>query len=192
MSTPPYGPPAQQYPYGQQPGGGYPPPGFAVPGYGAPAPGYGPPIASMGQRLGARVLDWVFLGVPLATVYVLLILWLASTVEETGEPGPGPVVGLLVFVGIASIGAVAYEVSLIAVRGATLGKQIVGIRVLREQDGQPPGWGSSVLRWVIPYAGAAVCGIGQLVVYLSPFFDDSGRRQGWHDKIAKTLVVRTK
>jgi uncharacterized RDD family membrane protein YckC len=28
------------------------------------------------------------------------------------------------------------------------------------------------------------------VVYLSPFFDSSGRRQGWHDMAAKTVVIR--
>jgi len=37
-----------------------------------------------------------------------------------------------------------------------------------------------------------VCGIGALLVYLSPFFDNTMRFQGWHDKFAETVVISTK
>ncbi|HEX2705627.1 MAG TPA: RDD family protein, partial [Candidatus Lustribacter sp.] len=68
---------------------------------------------------------------------------------------------------------------------------VMNVKVLRSQDGQLPGFGPSFMRWLIPAAANAVCGLG-IVVYLSPLFDNSGRVQGWHDKAANTLVVSTK
>ena len=65
-------------------------------------------------------------------------------------------------------------------------------KVVREQDGGLPGWGQSALRWLIPQVAGLVCGLVTLLVYLSPFFDNTGRQQGWHDKVAKTLVVNSK
>jgi uncharacterized RDD family membrane protein YckC len=32
--------------------------------------------------------------------------------------------------------------------------------------------------------------LGQLLIYLSPFLDSTGKRQGWHDKLAKTIVIK--
>ncbi len=34
-----------------------------------------------------------------------------------------------------------------------------------------------------------MCGIGALLVYISPFFDNTMRFQGWHDKFAETVVI---
>lgn len=31
---------------------------------------------------------------------------------------------------------------------------------------------------------------GGLAVYLSPFLDKTDRRQGWHDKVALTVVMK--
>src|SRR5690606_329790 len=45
------------------------------------------------------------------------------------------------------------------------------------------------LRALVVAAGTLVAGVGQLVVLASPLFDASGRRQGWHDKAARALVV---
>ena len=69
---------------------------------------------------------------------------------------------------------------------------MVGIKVVRADDGGIRGWGKSIGRWMvlvlpslIPIGGFLLV----LLVYLSPTFDD--RRQGWHDKAAATVVVRS-
>lgn len=192
----PYGQPA---PYGQQP--------YGQPSYGGPG-GYsnspipaGVQFASMPRRLGARVLDAVIVGVVLIALGALIFGIFASgggldnlEVDENGELTNGEGAFLAAYFGwlaLAGVISLGYEIVLIALRGATFGKQILGVKVVREQDGQVPGWGGSLLRWVIPFAGSFACGIGQIVVYLSPFFDNSGRNQGWHDKVAKTVVIRT-
>jgi uncharacterized RDD family membrane protein YckC len=151
----------------------------------------------MGARFVARLIDGVLIGV-VATVLAFLLIGGAATQVTTDANGQvtsgvgalvGAIIGLTVILIVLGL---FYEIGLIALRGATFGKQLMGVRVVRELDGQVPGWGPAVLRWLIPQLGGLVCGIGQFVVWLSPFFDNTGRNQGWHDKVAKTLVVSSR
>ncbi|MER5443742.1 RDD family protein [Streptomyces sp. NPDC002790] len=200
----PYGPPPPQagpY-YGGQNPYGVPPQGYGHP-Y-PPAPTGVPPIASMGRRLAARVID----GVPLTILNMVLMApsmsdyfhalgacdssdtaAFSSCVQEAA----GDFYSGIVPVALAMTAVVfLYEWLMISLVGATLGKLAVGLRVLKAENGAKPGLTSGFLRWVIPMVGAFACGIGMLVVYLSPFWDKSGRKQGWHDKVAGTVVVHTK
>jgi uncharacterized RDD family membrane protein YckC len=174
--------------------GGHPPPyGAGQPGYGSPQPRF----ASMGSRFVARLIDAVLLGV-VGTVLGFVLVGGAATqleADANGEitGGGGAFAGALIgYVTIVIVAGLFYEIGLIALRGATLGKQLMGVKVVRELDGQVPGWGPAVLRWLIPQLGGLVCGIGGIVVLLSPFFDSTGRFQGWHDKVAKTFVIATR
>lgn len=207
--------PPQQPGYGQQPPGyGYPqaPQGVPQQGYGYPQqpgypqpPGYpggaGPRVASMGRRFGARLIDGLILGV-IYTIFA--VAGVAGSLGAANDCDPnavdyntcindagsdfaatfGAVIGVL---GIASL---LYEWLMTGLVGATLGKLAVGIRVVKADTGQKPGLGSAFIRWIIPMVGSIACGIGQLLVYLSPFWDKSGRQQGWHDKAASTMVVQ--
>ncbi len=181
-APPPPPPPPPQGPYGGPPYGGPPyggppqgPYGGQPPGYGAPM--QGPVFADMGRRLGARAID---VGLYLV-VYIIFAVLLGSGRSSGGSLAVGLLMTVLMF---------GYEAGMVATRGGTLGKQLLGIKVVREADGQLPGWGPGVLRWLIQWVGSLVCGIGLLVVWLSPFFDGTKRFQGWHDKVAKTFVVR--
>jgi uncharacterized RDD family membrane protein YckC len=220
-AAPPYGappsgpqyaaPPAGQ-PYGaptSDPQFGYPPPGqpygyppaaatpYGQPGYGAPVYAGTAGLATMGKRFAARLIDMVIAGVVVGLLALLLIGTAATQVQTdpvTGQVtsgGAGLAGAIFGLIAIATAFGLFYEVGLIALRGATPGKQIMKIKVVREADGQVPGWGPAVLRWLIPQVGGLVCGIGQYVVYLSPFWDNTQRLQGWHDKVAKTLVINT-
>jgi uncharacterized RDD family membrane protein YckC len=202
---PPYG---QQPPYGQPQPPVYGEPGFGQQPFGQPPP-YQPPyssrpaipagveFASMGRRFGARVIDWVIMTVVLIVLGAIIFGATAAGGgfdnydSQTGNgAGAALAVAYFGFLFLVFVVTVGYEFVLIAVRGQTLGKQAVGIKVVREVDGQPPGWLASFLRMLIVFAGTVVCGVGQYLVYLSPFFDSSGRSQGWHDKGAKTVVIK--
>jgi uncharacterized RDD family membrane protein YckC len=178
----------------EPPGGGYDAPEG---GYGQPGPGYGQPagdstalpagvqVATMGQRLLAKLVD-IAIGI-VATVVVGLIFGGGSLMpEEAGQlsVNPGATLVTLLVWG-------AYEVTLIAQRGQTVGKQVVGIKVLREVDGAIPGWGPAGLRWLIQVVGYVLCLLPLFVVWLSPLFDKSGKQQGWHDKVARTVVIKS-
>ena len=68
--------------------------------------------------------------------------------------------------------------------GQTPGKMLLKLRVV-QPSGEPIGFGTAFLRWVGYIISSAVVLIGFLWVV----FDR--KRQGWHDKIAGTVVVRT-
>ena len=66
--------------------------------------------------------------------------------------------------------------------GQTPGKRLLGLRVVQE-TGEPIGLGTAFLRWV----GYIVSGIPMLMGFLWAGADR--RKQGWHDKIAGTVVI---
>ena len=78
--------------------------------------------------------------------------------------------------------------------GQTLGKQIVSIRVTRD-NGQPFDLGSAMVREVVVKSllfgvvGSFFAGIPTLVDYLWPLWDDQNR--ALHDMVVSTHVMRT-
>ncbi|MEO8935737.1 MAG: RDD family protein [Burkholderiaceae bacterium] len=69
-------------------------------------------------------------------------------------------------------------------RQATPGKMMFGARIVDAKTGADPGTGQLLLRYAGYYVSAIVFGLGFIWVA----FD--ARKQGWHDKIAGTVVVR--
>ncbi|MEW6333295.1 MAG: RDD family protein [Thermodesulfobacteriota bacterium] len=67
--------------------------------------------------------------------------------------------------------------------GQTPGKMLLGLRVI-QASGEKMNFGVAFLRWV----GYLISGPAFLLGFIWIAFD--GRKQGWHDKIAATLVIR--
>ncbi|MBB4983522.1 RDD family protein [Streptomyces nymphaeiformis] len=211
----PQGVPQQGYGYPQQPGapGAYPQaPGTiqANNGY-INVHGLGTvQVASMGLRFAARLIDGVAIGILywiLSAIGVAGAVGAAKSVEDCTAMDPASsayqtclndqaeaVGGIFAaFFGVLlllSIATMLYEWLMIALVGATLGKMALGLRVVKENTGGKPGLGGGFIRWIIPTLGSIVCGIGLLLVYLSPFFDSTGKTQGWHDRAAGTVVIK--
>jgi len=68
--------------------------------------------------------------------------------------------------------------------GRTPGKRLLGLKVI-QVSGEPLTLRVAFLRWVGSLVSHLVLCIGYLWVAFDP------RKQGWHDKIAATLVIRT-
>ena len=68
--------------------------------------------------------------------------------------------------------------------GGTLGMKIFKLRVADANTGQPIGFGRAVLRFIGFIISAIPCDIG--LIWAA--FDS--RKQGWHDKIAGTVVLQ--
>jgi uncharacterized RDD family membrane protein YckC len=69
--------------------------------------------------------------------------------------------------------------------GATPGKIALGIRVVDAASGGPPGLGRLALRFLGYFVSA-------FPLYLGFFWAAIDRRkQGWHDKIARTIVINS-
>jgi uncharacterized RDD family membrane protein YckC len=222
---PGYGAPQPGYGAPQQPGYGAPQqPGYGAPqqpGYGAPQPGgypppqqyggYGQPpggtygctgglqTASMGMRLLARIIDGLIVGCPAGIVLGIVGAAMASSAASSGTaPSAGfSIVTQLLYTVVIFGVYYAYEALMLGAKGQTLGKMMLGLKVVDAQTGQVGGFGPAAIRAaVLPLPGIVPCGIGalwNLVCALSPFFDSSsGMQQGFHDKAAKTRVISTK
>jgi uncharacterized RDD family membrane protein YckC len=95
------------------------------------------------------------------------------------------------FVAVVFVLHGVYVVAPTARWGRTLGKLIVGVRVVMQNDGRLPGWRESLQRWFlpaiawfIPYVGWAVSIGLRATLVLDPL------RRGVHDRMAGTIVVR--
>ena len=135
-------------------------------------------LAGAGARLGARLLDGLIM-------IVAAMIWFVPAWILSGVGSDAAVV--VIWLGLLVGGGIAYEVGLIATKGQTLGKQAVGIKVVRVDNGQAPGSGPSLKRWGLP-ALFGLLGVS-LLCYLSLLWGDN--RQGWHDKVAGTYVIKT-
>jgi uncharacterized RDD family membrane protein YckC len=215
----PQQPPQQPYGYPQQPqqpqpGYGYPP--GMPPGTVQATNGYinlhhlGPvELATMGYRFLARLIDGLLLGLLFGILSFaggLGALGIVSSVEDCGsdygspdyqscvnsnaEAGFGAFGTMLAMVLVWSVFLLLYEWVMISFKGATVGKMVLGLKVVRESTGELPGAGAGFIRYIIPVVGSFLCYIGMALVYLSPFFDNSGKLQGWHDRAAGTVVIK--
>ena len=152
-------------------------------------------LASPGSRLGARLIDFVIIGVAGLILFVVLGALVAVTVSgdstATDEEAAAVVLGFLLAAAGFAVAGAAYEVTMIALKGQTLGKMATSIKVVRADDGLAPGWGKSIGRWIIPVVFVFIPVVGwllSLLVYVSLTWDRA--RQGWHDKAAATLVIK--
>jgi len=188
-APPPPQPPAS--PVAPQPGPGWAAggPTWAPPKPTGPAPGV--VYASAGARLGAFIIDWLLVSLVVGGAVALLGFLTALTVVSTAATrSPGAFFAFFAFFPLLILGLYAVQGAYFAVSwyrgGATPGMRVVGIRVVRSVDGGPLTKQQAVLRTVGYWVSSAVMYLGFIWILI----DD--RRQGWHDKIADTLVVEAR
>ncbi|MEV0249995.1 RDD family protein [Nocardia sp. NPDC050712] len=178
----PYG---QQQQYAQQPYGQDPyaqqPPQYGQPyGQGYTYAGTGTP-ADLGVRIGARVIDTLIVLIPVNIIM--------SVIYGSGSG---------FFVGVSVLGSIAltlYFVLMETQQGTTLGKKLLGLRVLGP-GGAPKVTAEQSLKrnlyailYVVPCIGQ-IAAIG-LVIYMMITTSQDPNKQGWHDKFAGgTQVVK--
>jgi uncharacterized RDD family membrane protein YckC len=80
------------------------------------------------------------------------------------------------------ITSMAYYVGFWAKSGQTVGKDLMGIKVVRK-DGQPPGWVWAFVRYIGYIISGVVLSLGFIWILVDK------KRQGWHDKIAGTYAI---
>lgn len=177
---------------------------------GTPRP-HGLPLASLGSRLLARLIDigMVFLLNVVVNGWFVFQYWqeIAPFLRETwrrslaGEdlsdlPTISDDAGTyqLVILILAAALWFAYEVPSVANTGQTLGKRLLRIKVVRLESSEPLGFGRSIRRWNtqgLPVLLWWCFGIGFLLQLLDALFVliDRPLQQALHDKSAFTAVV---
>lgn len=80
---------------------------------------------------------------------------------------------------------VSYAIYFIGSRGQTIGKMIMKIKVVKSETNEIPGYTTAFLRETVgKFLSGIVFGIGYFVSINDP------KKQGWHDKMAKTVVIK--
>ncbi len=137
-------------------------------------------FASFDSRSQAVLADGFVITV--ATYLINLILTPVYP-EVTDLKSLVPLIGISIATYFA-ISILYYLISWVKFDGATIGKKLAGIKIVRV-DGSPITVGTAIMRIIGYGISALVIGLG----YLWVIWDKN--KQGWHDKIAKTYVVKT-
>ncbi|GAA1594824.1 hypothetical protein GCM10009789_56110 [Kribbella sancticallisti] len=186
---PQYGQPGYGQPSYAQPGYGQPQYGGQNPypqGYGYGAPG-GAPLAGWGSRVGAALLDGLVVGVPGIIGYTVFLINIVSRADNTypdDDPEAYAVVILLLGM-LASLGLWIWNrVIRQGNTGQSVGKSVVGLKLVDTTTYQPIGAGKSFLRDFLRGIFDQAC----LLNSLWPLWDD--QKQTWHDKVMSTYVIK--
>lgn len=162
--APPVQPPAQQY--GAPPAYGQPPPGYGQPpqGYGYAPPAASGQLASWIHRVGGRLIDGLIVVIPAVILEAI-----------TGSRAVYYLVVIILGLGIGYLNGA---------QGQSPGKRLVGLRLIRETDGQLIGGGMGIVREVAHVLDTFSCLIG----WLWPLWDS--KKQTFADKICGTVVLK--
>jgi uncharacterized RDD family membrane protein YckC len=142
----------------------------------------GPPVALEVHVTGRRILATIVDAIVFSVIFWVLALLFGSTSAEGGSVafslgGLGSLICLVVIF--------AYYTLLEGYLGQTLGKMLLGIKVVREDNGGVPGLGAAAIRTVLRIIGGILF---YLVAFISVLATQKNRRLG--DMAANTLVVR--
>jgi uncharacterized RDD family membrane protein YckC len=132
----------------------------------------------VGRRVLATLVDGVVLGV----IFALLSALFGSSSAQGGQVS-AQLSGLPFLVYLVLV--LAYFILMEGYFGQTVGKMLLGIKVVRENTGEIPGIGGAAIRTVLRL-------VDGLFFYLVAFISvlASARNQRLGDMAANTLVVR--
>lgn len=134
-------------------------------------------------RLGAVLLDAAVIVVPAIVVAVMMP---AMTLVGGTSPGFEMVMGIL---GLGFIAFAIYQFVMLYRHGQTLGKKILGIKIVRS-DGSRAGLGRIVLlRYLVPGLIGLIPYVGFLFSLVDPLFIFGDEKRCVHDLLADTIVV---
>ncbi|MEV0644267.1 RDD family protein [Phytomonospora sp. NPDC050363] len=161
----------------------------------------GVPLADVGQRIAAFIIDQLVLGP------VFFVLWLpvqgiigarfgmeytqaGDPVRATDPQAQAAVLGIYtVMLLTLMILTAVYQTVCVAQWGATVGKKAMKLRVIRAADGGAVGWSQATGRASMAFAFGMFPCLGYLDGGWAMW--DRPNRQALHDKAAGTIVVRT-
>ncbi len=132
-------------------------------------------VAELPRRAAACVID-AAIPVAVAGIATAMVGLISGRVA-------GPVVSSIVL-GAAML-VFLVVTSAMQGRSASVGMQLLGLRLQGAEDRRPIGFARALLRNVVWLASCAV-----VVGFFTPLFDRTGARQGWHDRAVDAIVTR--
>jgi uncharacterized RDD family membrane protein YckC len=145
-------------------------------------------LAPVWARGLARAIDMFI--VFMAGGVIARITGLVNVVDDE-VVSTNPTLAILVLLGFWAV----YEVAGTAGGGRTFGKVMLGLRVRAAEADRSPLPSKAMVRWLLP-AIALLLPIGEYTIFVLMLVYLSGalhpRYQGFHDRVANTLVVRAR
>jgi len=178
-------------------GGPVPPGGWEQP-IARPHGGWaGQPLAAWGSRAGAAIIDWIILLIPAVILFIVVVAGAVGISGDDDTSTGAAIAAFILFWVLISIVWLLYA-PLLMMRdgprnGQTIGKQMLGIRVVRD-NGQQMSFGWAALREVVikgllvGIASSIIPVLPWLLDVLWPLWDDENR--ALHDMVVQTHVVR--
>jgi len=139
--------------------------------------------AGFWSRLGAYLIDMVIIFV--VELVIMIPTGLIARIAARKAPGIAGLVMALAYL-IVAIFSIWYLLHFWNRDGATPGKKLLHLKVVREDGVEPMGYGTAVLRMLGYMLSSIIFCIGYLMIA----FTD--RKRGLHDMIAKTVVIKTR
>lgn len=136
--------------------------------------------ATPGARFVSQFVDGMLFTIPSFVIFFSIIDW-----KTFLTPGATPPSATFALTGVLLFGVVVYEGLMLSARGQTLGKMLMGMKVVTPQGGTisaGQAWGRALARSVM-----------SLLYCLGPIdalFIFSARHRTLHDRLAKTVVVK--
>jgi uncharacterized RDD family membrane protein YckC len=136
-------------------------------------------LAGLGSRFLALLIDGIILAV-IGFIINSIIGGAQVTTSPTGAAFAINTTGSLINL---IVGLAYYIVLLPMWNGQTVGKRLMRVRVVKTDGGS-----ITIATAVIRYIGYIINSLVIFIGWIWAFFDS--QKQGWHDKIAGTLVVK--
>ena len=148
------------------------------------------PRGTLHARASARTIDALSVFFLLVILVVCRVLWFMHDASERFRPEPWgrAFVPALAYVVLSAV----YEITFVAVRGQTPGKEAMNLRVVDERTMAPPTVARSALRWSVPGLAFLVppLPLAILAALASGIPALGARRRAVHDVMAATAVIR--
>lgn len=146
--------------------------------------------ATRASRLGAVLVDGLVGFAPLGAILLMLPMLML-------RGGTSALLILLALAALVALAVLITQIVLVARHGQTIGKKVLGIRMITSAGDIPSVWRVFFLRW-LPFVVAAgvveytvkVRGLGNLVHVLDALLIFQPNRRCLHDLLADTHVIK--
>lgn len=138
-----------------------------------------PSYVGFWSRVGATIIDSILLLIIIYPPLIFIYGWAYFDTDKTGfVAGPADFIFTWI-VPLILIGVFWLK------KQATPGKMLIRAKIIDAKTGEKPTLKQWIIRYIGYFVGAIPLGLGYIWVAFDP------RKQGWHDKMAGTVVVRT-
>jgi uncharacterized RDD family membrane protein YckC len=171
----------------------------------ASGPATGIAYADLGIRIGAYIIDYIILIILAFIVNAVLVAILIGSIFTVGSGAF--IIGALVILAVNVALAAVYFVYTWTTMKASPGQRILGLMTVSETDGSALTMNAAITRYLVMFAPGFVAGLASNIVggviglllslvglgwtiYLLYTTANDPKRQGFHDKYAKSVVVK--